>query len=209
VGISQARLADIEAGRGGGAPLEVWFALAEALGRYLRFEFARDSLPERSDAGHLPIQELVLRMAQTGGWEGAFEAQSRAWGADRSVDVRLIDRQERRIVIVECWNTFGDLGAATRSSDRKVQDAEQQAIAIAGDGLPFEVGLVWVVRDTKANRALLNRYEHIFASRFPGPSAQWVGTLTRRARMPKLPGLIWCDVKATRLFARRNGRRPR
>ncbi len=32
VGISQARLAEIEAGEGDGAPPEVWFALAEALG---------------------------------------------------------------------------------------------------------------------------------------------------------------------------------
>ena len=209
VGISQARLADIEAGRGGGAPLEVWFALAEALGRYLRFEFARDPLQEPSDAGHLPIQELVLRVAHAGGWERAFEARSRALGTDRSVDVRLLDRIGRRLVIAECWNTFGDLGAAARSSNDKVRDAEQQAVAIAGEGEPFEVGLVWIVRDTKANRALVNRYEHIFATRFPGSSAQWVATLTRRGPMPKEPGLIWCDVNATRLFARRNGRRPR
>lgn len=209
IGISRARLAAIEAGRGGGAPLEVWFSLAEALGRYLRFEFARDPLQEPSDAGHLSIQELVLRVAQPAGWERAFEARSRASGSDRSVDVRLLDRIGRRLVIAECWNTFGDLGAAARSSNDKVRDAEQQAVAIAGEGEPFEVGLVWIVRDTKANRALVNRYEHIFATRFPGSSAQWVATLTKRGPMPKEPGLVWCDVNATRLFARRNGHRPR
>ena len=63
VGISQARLAEIEAGDGGGSPLEVWFALAEALGRFLRFEFARDPRAELADAGHLQIQELWLRMS--------------------------------------------------------------------------------------------------------------------------------------------------
>jgi hypothetical protein len=33
-----------------------------------------------------------------------------------------------------------------------------------------------------------------------------VEALTRRGPMPAQPGLVWCDVKGTRLFARR---RPR
>ena len=107
---------------------------------------------------------------------------------------------------MECWNTFGDLGAAARSSDRKVAEAEQVAVAIAGEGQPFEVGLCWVVRDTRANRALVNRYEHIFASRFSGSSAGWVRALTKGGPMPKQPGLIWCDLRATRLFVRRGAR---
>jgi hypothetical protein len=203
VGISQARLADIEAGKAAGAPAEVWFALAEALGRYLRFEFARDPQAELDDARHLDIQELVLRVALAGGWERGFEARSREWGTDRSIDVRLLQRRLRRLVIAECWNTFGDLGAATRSSERKVRDAEEQAVALAGDGPPYQVGLVWIVRDTNANRAIVARYEHIFASRFPGSSAGWTRALMQQAPMPKQPGLVWCDLRATRLFARR------
>ena len=113
----------------------------------------------------------------------------------------------RRLVISECWNTFGDLGAATRSSERKVKDAEEQAVAIAGDGPPFEVGLCWIVRDTKANRALVARYEHIFEAKFPGSSAQWLRALTEPgAPLPKQPGLVWSDVNATRLIARRRTR---
>src|SRR5947208_1798658 len=104
-GISQARLAEIEAGKGGGAPLEVWLAIAAALDRYLRFEFARDPLVELVDAGHLAIQELVIRVATAAGWEAQFEAPSPGYRSSRSVDVRLIDRKSRRIVIVECWNT--------------------------------------------------------------------------------------------------------
>src|SRR5215213_5152263 len=59
VGISRGRLADIEAGRGANAPIEVWFALADALDRPLRVEFVRDRLEQPTDAGHLAIQELV------------------------------------------------------------------------------------------------------------------------------------------------------
>lgn len=137
IGITQGRLAAIEAGRGGGAPLEAWFALADAVGRYLRFEFARDPQTELADAGHLAMQELVLRLGQAAGWERAFESRSGGWGSDRSVDVRLVDRRRRCLIVNECWNTFGDLGSASRSSDQKLRDAKQYAVAIAGDGAPF------------------------------------------------------------------------
>ena len=157
VGISRQRLGDLENGRGVAAPADVWFALAEALGRYLRFEFARDPLAELADAGHLAMQELLLRESLKGGWERAFEARSREWGSDRSIDVRLIHPKHRRLVIAECWNTFSDLGAASRSSERKVRDVQQQAVAIAGDGAPYRVGLVWVVRDSKSNRELVDQ----------------------------------------------------
>jgi hypothetical protein len=119
------------------------------------------------------------------------------------VDVRLIDRRARRLVVAECWNTFGDLGAASRSSNSKLRDAEEQAVAVAGDGQPFQVGLRWVVRDTKRNRAIVSRYEQIFTARFPGSSVAWVNALTNGGPMPRLPGLVWCDVRATRLFAHR------
>jgi transcriptional regulator with XRE-family HTH domain len=207
VGVTRARLAQLEAGKAAGAPPEVWFALAEALDRYLRFEFARDPQAETADAGHLDIQELLLREAKPGGWERAFEARSRPDGSDLSIDVRLIDRKGRRLVIGECWNTFGDLGKATRSSERKLGDAEAHAVAIAGDCEPFQVGLVWVIRDTKANRALLNRYPHIFEARFGGSSAAWIRVLTNQgSSLPKQPGLVSCAARARKIFARR---RPR
>lgn len=208
VGISQARLADIEAGRGGGAPLELWLAIAGVLGRYLRFEFARDPQQELADAGHLDIQELLLRVGRAGGWERLFEARSRDYGSDLSVDVKLVDRKACRLVIGECWNTFGDLGKATRSGERKLQHADEQAVAVAAEGEPYQVGLVWIVRDTKANRALVARYPQIFEARFPGSSAQWVKALTELGvPLPTEPGLVWCDLRATRLFARRKLRR--
>ncbi len=184
----------------------MWFALGEALGIFLRFEFGRDPQAELRDAGHLAMQELVLRLAKAAGWEQAFEARSGGWQSDRSVDVRLLDRRGRRLIVGECWNTFGDLGEATRSSERKVRDAHEQSVAVAGDGPPFQVGIVWIVRDTAANRALVHKYPHIFESRFPGSSHEWVTALTKGSDMPPQPGLIWCDVNATRLFARRRRR---
>lgn len=209
VGISQARQSDIESGRVG-VPLGIWFAEAAALGRYLRFEFGRDPELELRDAGHLQMQDLVLRLAKAAGWEGGFEIPTRPADPARSIDVSLLDRRRRQLAIVECWNTFGDLGAATRSSDRKVADARQAAVAKAGGGEPFAVGLCWVVRDTAANRVLITRYEHIFETRFAGSSRAWVRALTELgAPLPTQPGLVWCDARATRVFAHRRAQRTR
>ena len=174
---------------------------------YLKFEFARDPLGDVADDGHLAMQELVIRVAKAAGWEVSFEAPSRAWDSRRSIDVRLTDRIGRQIVIVECWNTFGDLGAAARSSNAKVRAEELRAVAIAGDGEPFAVGLLWVVRDTKANRELMRRYREIFAARLPGSSSVWLRSIVARRKVPAQSGLLWSDTHATRLFARRAGRR--
>ena len=209
VGVSRASLAAMEAGQGGTTPLAKWFGLAKALDLYLKFEFGRDPQAELLDAGHLALQELVIRLATAAGWEVHFEAESRAWGIGRSIDVRLIDRKARRIVIVECWNTFGNLGEAARSSNAKVRQEHERAVAIAGEGDPFEVGMVWVVRDSKANRELIGEYPHIFEARLPGSSAAWVATVTAGAEPPAQPGLIWSDTRATRLFAWRRSRRAR
>lgn len=203
VGTSRQRIGDIEAGRSLALPATVWFAIAQALGRYLKFEFARDPQADVADAGHLAIQELVIRVAKAAGWEVHLEAKSRAWESNRSIDVRLVDRTQRQVVVVECWNTFGDVGAAARSSNAKVRDEEHHAAAIAGDAAPFEVSLVWVVRDTKANRELLARYPQAFAARLPGSSQQWLKALTTRSKPPVEPGLVWSTVGSTRLLARR------
>jgi transcriptional regulator with XRE-family HTH domain len=201
IGMSRGYLAKIEAGRGPGVPLEIWFALGEALGRGFRADFIRDRLAEPADAGHLAIQELVLRTARRAGYEGGLELPTRPTDPVRSTDVPLLERRRRRLAIVECWNSFGDLGAAARSSNRKVAEAEALAAALGGDEGSFQVGLCWVVRDTARNRELVKRYPHIFDGRFPGSSAAWVRALTEGTAMPATHGLVWCDLNATRLFA--------
>ena len=95
----------------------------------------------------------------------------------------------RRLIHVECWNTIGDIGAAARSSARK--QAELADLAIARWGTDATTGLVWVVRATARNRALVARYPEVFASRFPGSSRGWVealisGAIAARRARPRL-----------------------
>jgi hypothetical protein len=119
------------------------------------------------------------------------------------VDVGLCWDSQQRMVLVECWNTFGDVGAATRSTNRKRSELED--LAVGRWGPDATVGVVWVVRASARNRALLQRYPEIFASRFPGSSRGWLEALTVGAAPPEEPGLVWCDVGATRIFEWRRG----
>ena len=205
VGLSQGAVSRAERGLGGGLTLDAWQRIGIALGRPLIVAFQRDTTGETADAGHLAMQELVLRLGRAAGYGRSFELATRPAEPWRSADVGLRDDRRRRLNLVECWNTIGDIGAAARSSDRKRAEAEALAVARWGEE-PAAVGVVWVVRATAGNRALVARYPEVFAARFPGSSSGWVRALVSGTPPPAEPGLVWCDVRATRLFA---WRRPR
>ncbi len=195
----------LERGHGGGLSLDTWQRVALALGRPLRLDLPRDTAAEPEDAGHLAIQELVLRLGRAAGYNGRFELATRPAESWRSADVGLRDDRNARLVLVECWNTMGNVGAAVRSFHRKLAEAEQFAVAI-GSGRPHAVHGCWVVRATSANRALVARYPEAFAGSLPGSSAGWASALARGEDPPVEPGLVWSDVRATRLVPWR--RRP-
>ena len=207
VGLGRATVGAIERGRGGGHTLDSWQRLALAVDRPMRIELRRDSREEPADAGHLAIQELVLRFGRNAGFAGSFELPTRPSDPSRSTDVGLRDDRARLLILVECWNTFSDIGAAVRSTNRKLAEVSDLAVALGGDR-PHQVAGCWVVRDVPRNRNLVARYPELFVSRFPGSSALWVRALTEPAgngpsRRPEPPpdlGMVWCDVAATRLF---------
>ena len=108
---------------------------------------------------------------------------------------------QRVLIIEECWNSFGNINAGVRSTRRKVAEAEQLAVALGG-ARPYRVAVCWILRDTRRNREILARYPEVFASVFTGSSRAWVAALTQGgAEIPTEPGLVWCDVRATRVFA--------
>jgi transcriptional regulator with XRE-family HTH domain len=173
--------------------------IAVALGRRLEIRISRDSLEGPVDAGHLAMQELVLRLGRATGCTGSFELPTRPAEPWRSIDVVLACSARRRVILCECWNTIGDIGAAVRSTTRKA--AELDALAAGRFGPDASVATVWVVRATMRNRSLVARYPEVFAGRFPGSSRRWVEALNHGLAPPKEAGLVWCDAAATRLFA--------
>jgi transcriptional regulator with XRE-family HTH domain len=202
VGLSQSAVSRAERGLGGGLTLDAWQRIATALAVPLRVKLQRDPLAETADEGHLRIQELVLRVGRTAGYGGLVELATRPQEPWRSIDVGLVDDRRRRLVVVECWNTIGDVGAAGRSSARKQAEARALAVARWGDEGPEpRVGLVWVVRATARNRALVARYPRVFAAMFQGSSTGWLRALTTATEPPAQPGLVWASVDGSRLFA--------
>jgi len=197
-GVGRQVVGRLERGEGR-VDLELLQRVGIALGVPLNVAFGRD--PERlpSDAGHLAIQELVLRLARFTSRQGSFELATRPAEPWRSVDVGLVDALGRNLIVVECWNTIGDIGAAARASTRKRAEAEAAAVARwAEDG---RAALVWVVRATARNRRLVATYPEVFAARFPGSSRRWLTALTDGTAPPEQDGLVWSDVAGARLFA--------
>jgi transcriptional regulator with XRE-family HTH domain len=194
VGVEQSWISEIESGKGGGVPLDLWVALGLAIGRPLAVGLTAALEPERrlADAGHLEMQEAVLAMTARHGWRGSFEVRTRASAHAGSVDVLVRDDAARRLLVLECWNTFGDLAAAARSTDRKVVEAAEAAIAIGGEQ-PYAVHACWLVRPTAANRELIRRYPGIFRARFTGSSLAWSRTLNEGIAPPAEPGIVWFD----------------
>jgi transcriptional regulator with XRE-family HTH domain len=196
-GLSQAAISRLERGIGP-LNLETLARVARELGLPLRVELGRDALDRPADAGHLAIQELLVRLARA--TPGAALVELPLGPADRSlsVDVCLLRRALGELVVQEAWNRIGDVGSGLRSFDRKLSLAREAAGAFPQP--PRVVTGVWVVRATRANRELLAAYPALFAARFPGSSRAWVRALVTGAPAPREPGIVLCDVRATRLF---------
>jgi hypothetical protein len=177
----------------------VWQQVALVLELPLDVTLGRDAHEEPADAGHLGLQELILRLGRSTGRRRTFELATKPADPIRSTDVGLIDDTQRRLILIECVNSFGNVNAAIRSADRKRAEADGLAIAI-GNAEQYAVHQVWVVRATRRNRHLLASYPEIFATRFPASSRGWVEALTLAKTPPAGAGLVWCDVAATRLF---------
>jgi transcriptional regulator with XRE-family HTH domain len=163
VGVSQTEISYLERGFGWRTSIETWVAIGIALGRPIAVGFGRDIVEPLNDAGHLAAQELVVRLAAGAGWRAAFEAPIDATARGLTSDLRC-DR-DGATVLVEIWNRVDDLGAATRSSDRKLAAAQRAH--------PRTL-CVWLLVDTTANRRIVRRYPALLRARFPGSSAAWV-----------------------------------
>jgi transcriptional regulator with XRE-family HTH domain len=198
-GVSPSTISAVERGDGGTLSLELWQQVALVLYLPLKLEIGRDLMEEPVDAGHLRVQELVLRLGRATGRRRNFELATKPDDPRRSTDVGLIDDVARLLLLIECVNTFGNVNASIRSSDRKRAEVDALGIAI-GNGDPFAVRTCWVVRATRRNRLLLATYPELFGTRFPGSSRGWVDALTQGKSPPTEPGLVWCDINATHIF---------
>ena len=205
-GTSQAAISRLERGV---PPLEVGLLVrvARVLGIAPRVELTRDPLDGPADAGHLAIQELLVRLAQATAGAALVELPLGTSDRARSVDVCVYRRALGELIVEEAWNRIGDVGAGLRSFDHKLALAAEAAVAFSTP--PTKVTGVWVVRATRANRALLAAYPALFAARFPGPSRAWVHALVTGSAAPQAPGIVLCDVDATRLFEWRPSLSPR
>jgi transcriptional regulator with XRE-family HTH domain len=207
VGLHPTRISQIEAGSGTGVPLDVWCSLGVVLDQPFAATFSRELGAVRGplDSGHLDLQELLLALARATGRTGGFELPTRPSDPSRSVDVCVRDDRHRVLILEEAWNTFGDIGAAVRSTRRKLVEAERLGLVLGGDR-PFRAAAVWVVRDSATNRAIIARYPGLFGSTFTGSSELWARSIRHGSVPPAGFGLVWADPATGRVTAWRQRR---
>ncbi len=128
VGLDRSRISQLERGLGAGASLAAWVAVGRALGRPLRVDLAKEAQAGPIDAGHLAMQELLLRLARAAGRTRFIELPTRPSDPARSSDVVARDERWRVIILQEAWNSIGDVGAGLRSSTRKAAEAEAASL---------------------------------------------------------------------------------
>ena len=196
IGISRSRYAELERGEGAMAPLDTWVRVGLVLGRPLSVSLSRGLDPELpADAGHLAAQEWLIARARLHGRGARFELPTRSAPGSPVADVVLRDDPQRTLGLFEIWNRFDDLGAATRTSDTKVADADVLARLAGGDEQPYRVAAGWILVDSAANRRLVARYPAIVRARFPGSSAALVRALRDGTPFPLGPAIAWFDPR--------------
>ena len=201
IGISPARLSQIERGQGANAPLGLWIKLGIAVGRPVATKLSRDidEPEEPRDAGHLAAQELILRLARRHGRAADVELATKPWDPSHAADVVLRDRRQRVLLVIEILNRAGDLGASLRASDRKAAELGRRAVLAGGDGQAYRVAVGWLLVDSAANRALVRRFPELHRSRFPGSSARLAQCLTAGAAPDGNPAVAWVDPRRAKV----------
>lgn len=196
VGLGQSQISYLERGFGSRTSIESWVAIGIALDRPIAIGFGRDIVRPLADAGHIDAQELGARLARGGGWLVTVEAVDDELAPSGHTDLRLTGNRD--IALVEIWNRLDDLGAAMRSSDRK--------LVVVRRGAPGRVvQSVWLLVDTAANREIVRRYPAVLGARFRGSSSRWVRAITKGESVPPEAGVAWIDVRSGGLRALRFG----
>ena len=110
-GVSRMSVSRAERGLGGAMTMDAWQRISTAVGRPLVPRLQAPVDGQTADAGHLAMQERVLRLGRAAGYRGLVELPTRPAEPWRSIDVALVDDVLRRLLVVECWNSIGDIGA--------------------------------------------------------------------------------------------------
>ena len=206
-GVSQPFWSRLERGRGTVASLETLTAAAAAVHTELAaFIQAQPGADLPRDIEHLRRQELVIRLAVTGGWRARPERPIDPGATrSRSIDVYLSRGDGQEVAVIEIVDLVTDVGDVLRGLADKVAAIRRERAARSADGPPSLVAGLLVIRATRRNRALVKSLSGMFDSRFPTPGRRWLQALSDPGMpMSAADGFVWSTVSGDRLFAARS-----
>lgn len=196
-GISQPRWSELERGLGASATLAMWAIAASAVGLQLAaFLEGVPGADRPRDMEHLLRQNALVELAASGGWRALPELAVDQSPRSRSIDVALVRVERREAVVGEIWDWFDDVGSAFRTHDAK-KLLLRERLAREHPGVDrWQVGGLFVVRDTHRNRVLTRELSALFGSRFAARSSDWLAALRQADLvMPGADGLLWSDAR--------------
>ena len=210
-GLSQASWSELETRADPRYTLATWDRAAHAAGTSLSAYLPQASAADQPrDAVQLKAQELVIRVANPGGWAGMPEMQIDGEARTSRFGDVVLSRpriQPTEIALMEIYDWFDDVGAPTREWQRRLEGVEKWAIGrMVGDQDVPRVSGCWIVRATQRDRKLVADHANFFHSRFPGSGRAWLAALGDPSKpMPSECALLWISVNGERLFPARLG----
>ena len=206
-GVSQPFWSRLERGYATAASLETLTAAAAAVYTELAaFIEAKPGADLPRDIEHLRRQELVIRLAHSGGWRARAERPIDPLASrSRSIDVFLSRGEDSEVAVIEIIDLINDVGEAFRGLQDKVASIRREPGTLRTEAARPRVAGVLVIRATRRNRTLVAGLSHMFKSRFPEPGRAWIRALASpEVAMPTGDGFVWSTVSGDRLFAGRS-----
>ena len=167
-GVSQQTVSRLECGRFGGLSLDAYCRIAEVLDADIRLapSWRGAKLDRLIDRRHALLQNEVVRLLGTWGWQVGAETSFNHFGDRGSVDVLAWRADDRALLIVEIKTEIANLEETLRVLDMKTR-VVPGVVYRAGDWRPSIVGTVLVLPDATAHRALVARHSALVAAALP------------------------------------------
>jgi transcriptional regulator with XRE-family HTH domain len=195
-GVSQSAWSRIERGRVGRVPFAKLRAVGEAVGAEveLSLRWQAEGIDRLLDEVHSAVDDAVVRLLGSTGWETLVEVSFAIDGERGSIDVLAWHPESRIVLVCEVKSVVPDIQSMLHVLDRKARLGS--AIAREHGWNPSGVARVLFLLEGRTSRRRLATHSAIFAAAFPiqGRAAL---TWLRAPVLPAISGLVFMAFRGS------------
>jgi transcriptional regulator with XRE-family HTH domain len=192
--ISQSAWSRIERGRVGRVPFAKLRAVGEAVGAEveLTLRWQAEGIDRLLDELHSAIDDAVVGLLGSTGWETQVEVSFAINGEQGSIDVLAWHAESRVVLVGEVKSVVPDIQAMLHVLDRKARLGPAVARERGWD--PSGVARVLFLMEGRTSRRRLVTHAAIFAAAFPIQGRAALAWL-RAPTLPPISGLVFMAVR--------------